>query len=115
MDLPELRSFVGSFLDNDDLMSCVRVSKLWHESFIPLLYAKARGPQLCKHWTAFEPRLCHVRDLQFSYFTDTDKLNSILENCTRLRTLMSDSVSTKIFRTRSTYNYWKSCWRTVLD
>lgn len=38
MDLPELRPGVGQYLNRLDLLSCIRVAKAWHASFVPLIY-----------------------------------------------------------------------------
>ncbi|KAG0217885.1 hypothetical protein BGX33_009317 [Mortierella sp. NVP41] len=37
-DIPELAALVGSRLSINDLVECVRVSKLWHVHFAPLLW-----------------------------------------------------------------------------
>lgn len=39
MELPEIRNAVGLFLSKKTLAACARVCKVWHASYIPLLYA----------------------------------------------------------------------------
>ncbi|KAG0045922.1 hypothetical protein BGZ83_008856 [Gryganskiella cystojenkinii] len=39
MDVAELRLLVGRFVDPASLASCIRVSKLWYMTFLPVLYA----------------------------------------------------------------------------
>ncbi|KAK3813272.1 MAG: hypothetical protein J3Q66DRAFT_412773 [Benniella sp.] len=39
LDLPEVRSIVGQHLDLPDLARCLRVSKSWHASFVPLVWS----------------------------------------------------------------------------
>jgi len=39
LDIPEIRSMVGQYLDRQDLARCVRVSKSWHASFVPLVWS----------------------------------------------------------------------------
>ncbi|KAK3810300.1 MAG: hypothetical protein J3Q66DRAFT_443816 [Benniella sp.] len=39
LDLPEVRSIVGQHLDRSDLARCLRVSKSWHASFVPLVWS----------------------------------------------------------------------------
>ncbi|KAF9585661.1 hypothetical protein BGW38_001318 [Lunasporangiospora selenospora] len=36
--IAEIRSMIGSFVNVQDLYSCILVSKAWHESFMPWLY-----------------------------------------------------------------------------
>ncbi|KAG0257836.1 hypothetical protein BG011_003732 [Mortierella polycephala] len=38
LDLPEIRDYLGDFLDDKELLQCIRVCKQWHQSFEPFLY-----------------------------------------------------------------------------
>ncbi|KAK3810303.1 MAG: hypothetical protein J3Q66DRAFT_443818 [Benniella sp.] len=39
LDIPEIRSMVGQYLGRPDLTRCLRVSKSWHASFVPLVWS----------------------------------------------------------------------------
>ncbi|KAG0055462.1 hypothetical protein BGZ83_008467 [Gryganskiella cystojenkinii] len=60
MDLLEIRLNVGSFLTRPDLACCLRVSKLWYTSYLPLIYAVADSHSLDNHWFQFR----YVKDLR---------------------------------------------------
>jgi len=84
MDCLEVRILVGSFLDSHDLCSCVRVSKLWHESFLPFIYDQAKPTSFHLHWRSFQPQLRHVRDLSIIRVTEPHEKAGFLKNCRRL-------------------------------
>ncbi|KAG0041925.1 hypothetical protein BGZ83_001151 [Gryganskiella cystojenkinii] len=44
MNLPEIRLGVGQYLKPGDLARCIRVSKAWHLTFIPLVYREVILP-----------------------------------------------------------------------
>lgn len=91
MDLPEIRRYIGHYLDNNDLASCVLVCKLWHDTFLPLLYYNCdSGISFhSQHWASFKNNLQHTRNLNVSYNTLKTRKDQdvVLQNCTNLRQL----------------------------
>ncbi|KAG0066948.1 hypothetical protein BGZ89_006722 [Linnemannia elongata] len=47
LDLPEIRTRIGHFLSSKGLACCARVSREWHASFHPLLWADVHIPDSC--------------------------------------------------------------------
>lgn len=47
LDLPEIRTRIGHFLTSKGLACCARVSREWHASFHPLLWADIQIPDSC--------------------------------------------------------------------
>ncbi|KAK3810289.1 MAG: hypothetical protein J3Q66DRAFT_352699, partial [Benniella sp.] len=41
LNIPEIRSMVGQYLNKSDLARCLRVCKSWHTSFVPLVWSTA--------------------------------------------------------------------------
>ena len=74
LDLPEIRSMVGQYLDRPDLARCSHVSWSWHASFVPLVWSTAfiepepthRNPSL----EAFKRYSQHLKELELSYTVD---------------------------------------------
>jgi len=95
MELLEIRRNVGARLDIPDLTACVRVSKLWNDTFIPFLYTKAAPTHYRSHWLSFEPRLPLLHDLEISLSTTKSELKSFVLNCTHLKRLEIAFKSTK--------------------
>lgn len=93
MELHDIRLIVGSFLGTHDLCSCVRVSKPWHESFLPFLYAEAKPEPLRKHWASFSKQLFHVRNLNITSTVQPWAREGILKDCRRLVRLRFESNS----------------------
>ncbi|KAG0262110.1 hypothetical protein BG011_000307 [Mortierella polycephala] len=42
LDLPEIRTHIGQYLDPEDLTCCLLVSREWHSTFMPLLWKDVR-------------------------------------------------------------------------
>ncbi|KAG0349048.1 hypothetical protein BG004_002248 [Podila humilis] len=88
LDMPEILLCISAYLIPHDLVACLAVSKLWHQTFMPRLWKKyliaadmSRRPclqTLCKHAP-------HIRNL--SLWTTLD-LDPFFEHLTNLRTLI---------------------------
>ncbi|GJJ77182.1 hypothetical protein EMPS_09541 [Entomortierella parvispora] len=93
MELFEIRLLVGSFLGNHDLCSCACVSKLWHKSFLPFIYAQAESEPLFRQWNAFRLHLCHIRDISITQGILGISLakDGFLRDCRRLVRLRFES------------------------
>lgn len=90
MELPEIRLYVGQYLDNNDLLSCALVNKTWHDTFHPYLYHTCDTDiAFCQpqHWPSFLNHLHYTRSLNIYYNTlkDNDEKAIVLQKCTLLR------------------------------
>ncbi|KAF9187944.1 hypothetical protein BGZ50_001675 [Haplosporangium sp. Z 11] len=85
MDIPEIRLMVGQFLHPSDVVSCARVCKVWHDTFMPLLWSEidctSSGPW--PRGNVIEKYVCYIRVLDMEDFT----LNGYSRACTRLQRL----------------------------
>jgi len=87
MDLLEIRLNVGARLSNRDLASCVRVSKLWHQTFLPILYSTSNFTADEEAWTSFQPHLHYIRELTIYTEGTTADYDSLLSHCRLLSTV----------------------------
>ena len=87
MEVYEIRSQVGAFLRQHDLASCVLVSRLWYETYIPSLFAKAVPAQYESAWPSFRDKLCHLEDLEINNTIASPMPEDIKQHCRRLRRL----------------------------
>lgn len=82
--LPEVLCHIASFLTQNDALTCVLVSRAWLQAFQPILWSRVEtandiSPQdMVRH-------AHYIRTLSLS---DLEGLEEVLENCTRLETLI---------------------------
>ncbi|KAI9236109.1 MAG: hypothetical protein BYD32DRAFT_437754 [Podila humilis] len=71
LDLPEIHNLIAEHLSRETLLSCCRVSKDWHHSFLPYLWRSVdfhgSGPVFLG--SDIDPRVAHIRRLNYNYST----------------------------------------------
>ncbi|KAF9348413.1 hypothetical protein BGX26_000177 [Mortierella sp. AD094] len=79
MDLPEIRTHLGFFLDIDDVLQCILVCQAWRRSFEPLLYHLLTSDSFYnynqkKHWPPLD-RLLQLGTHQTTYASHVRSLS----------------------------------------
>ncbi|KAF9365643.1 hypothetical protein BGX34_009178 [Mortierella sp. NVP85] len=85
MDLPEIRTAVGRFLSDHDLVAAALVCKSWNASFTPALYSTIQWGFACKRPTtrAVVAYAHHIRHL----YLLLGQFNIFSNNCTKLESV----------------------------
>ncbi|KAF9993735.1 hypothetical protein BGZ80_008049, partial [Entomortierella chlamydospora] len=84
LELPEILSLIGQYLSQRDALSCVLVSRTWHDSFQPVLWGHVETANEIPP----EDIISHARYIRSLSLADLTGLEKVLENCTRLETLI---------------------------
>ncbi|KAF9355915.1 hypothetical protein BGX26_005962 [Mortierella sp. AD094] len=84
LELPEILSLIGQYLSQRDALSCVLVSRAWHESFQPVLW----GHVETANDISPEDIMSHAHYIRSLSLADLNGLEKVLEKCTRLETLI---------------------------
>ncbi|KAI8606168.1 hypothetical protein EDD21DRAFT_361690 [Dissophora ornata] len=84
LDLPEILSLIGQFLSQRDALSCVLVSRTWHQAFQPILW----GHVETANGISPEDIERHAHFIRTLALADLKGLEKVLERCTRLDTLI---------------------------
>ncbi|KAF9963938.1 hypothetical protein BGZ70_007099 [Mortierella alpina] len=91
-DIPELTSLVAKHLRKSDLVACARVSRAWHNTFIPFIYRSVEiqyyYPAIRDRasWDGFKKHSSHMRELEIEY-TEWRDISLFGFNCTNLAVL----------------------------
>ncbi|KAF9169093.1 hypothetical protein BGX21_009366 [Mortierella sp. AD011] len=84
LELPEILSLIGRYLSQRDALSCVLVSRTWHDSFQPVLWGHVETANEIPP----EDIISHARYIRSLSLADLTGLEMVLEKCTRLETLI---------------------------
>ncbi|KAF9106248.1 hypothetical protein BGX27_009253 [Mortierella sp. AM989] len=84
LELPEILTHIGRFLSQHDALSCVLVSRAWHEAFQPVLW----GHIETANDISPEDIASHAHYIKSLSLADLTGLGTVLEKCTRLETLI---------------------------
>ncbi|KAG0049625.1 hypothetical protein BGZ83_005550 [Gryganskiella cystojenkinii] len=91
VDLPEIRLYMAEFLPREDLVSCVRVCRRWHSSFLPFLWHTINLEPGWQESPTSPPGLVLAKNAHFIRWLTvrtTDGMADYLGNCTNLRMLL---------------------------
>ncbi|ORZ19213.1 hypothetical protein BCR41DRAFT_351762 [Lobosporangium transversale] len=83
LESPEIVSLVGEFLDQDDLLSCIRVSKIFHNTLVKALWKKIIVKSRYPSGEALQNYKQHIEDL--SLYGNFPKEYALLQGCVRLK------------------------------
>lgn len=105
VELLEILLEIGPFLGYRQLLSCIRVCKLWNQAFTQFLYYECSSllSSCHKYRSAFLRNVFAIRDLQIAFdgISDLDEQAVIIRECYRLERLSVDaSPCNKEFYTR---------------
>ncbi|KAF9202633.1 hypothetical protein BGZ49_007229 [Haplosporangium sp. Z 27] len=84
LELPEILSLIGRFLSQRDALSCVLVSRAWHEAFQPVLWGHVETANDIPP----EDMVSHAHYIRSLSLADLTGLDTVLDKCTRLETLI---------------------------
>ncbi|KAF9336212.1 hypothetical protein BG006_009376 [Podila minutissima] len=88
MDVPEIRTQIGLYLDTSELNACAKVCRSWYDTFFPLIWADFEWQSdysVYPQSKALEQNARHIRYLRL---TDHDRPAHFLDLCANLRDLV---------------------------
>ncbi|KAK3814214.1 MAG: hypothetical protein J3Q66DRAFT_389563 [Benniella sp.] len=71
LELPEIRTTIGKFLDRSDLVQCLYVCRAWYASFLPLVWSTVKircSEGLYPEVEAFKSHSQFIRDLAYDFW-----------------------------------------------
>ncbi|KAF9949065.1 hypothetical protein BGZ72_009071 [Mortierella alpina] len=89
-DLPEIRSHLAPFLDQNDLLACAAVSKDWNSTYAPLLYRTCSALYFSLKNPTPSTLLRHAHAIRHLRFSGIVSLDLFASPCCNLTTLTID-------------------------
>lgn len=88
MDLPEIRTQIGLYLDTSELNACARVCRSWNDTFYPLIWADFEWHSDSAAYPQSKVVEQNARHIRYLRLTDHDRPAHFLDLCTNLRDLV---------------------------
>ncbi|KAF9210223.1 hypothetical protein BGZ59_009735 [Podila verticillata] len=88
MDLPEIRTQIGLYLDTSELNVCAQVCRSWNDTFYPLIWADFEWHSDYVTYPQSKVLERNARHIRYLHLTDHDRPAHFLDLCTNLRGLV---------------------------
>ncbi|KAG0334523.1 hypothetical protein BG000_008249 [Podila horticola] len=88
MELPEIRTQVGLYLDTSELNACAKVCRSWYDTFFPLIWADFEWHSDYTVYPQSKTLEQNARHIRYLRLTDHDRPAHFLDLCANLRDLV---------------------------